>query len=141
MRWEYWDLRASQSSRSEKKGRRGTDPKSRMSIESKSSTIELSVGTGAGAAGTGIEFAMRTQLEARTILALHVLLSPPSRVGLAREQLSPRLRTADGLQADQAILAEDNRVVVIRFGHDWVSRTPPARAQQRRGQIEQEPSH
>ena len=30
----------------------------------------------------------------------------------------PRLES--GWHADQAILAEDNRVVVIRFGHDWV---------------------
>lgn len=30
----------------------------------------------------------------------------------------PRLES--GWHADQAILAEDDRVVVIRFGHDWV---------------------
>lgn len=26
-----------------------------------------------------------------------------------------------GWQVDQAILSEEDRVVVIRFGHDWVS--------------------
>lgn len=26
-----------------------------------------------------------------------------------------------GWHVDQAILAEENRVVIIRFGHDWVS--------------------
>jgi hypothetical protein len=31
----------------------------------------------------------------------------------------PRLES--GWHVDQAILAEDNRVVVIRYGHDWVS--------------------
>ena len=31
----------------------------------------------------------------------------------------PRLES--GWHVDQAILAEDNRVVVVRFGHDWVS--------------------
>lgn len=30
----------------------------------------------------------------------------------------PRLES--GWHVDQAILAEDNRVVVVRFGHDWV---------------------
>lgn len=34
----------------------------------------------------------------------------------------PRLES--GWHADQAILAEEDRVVVIRFGHDWVSGSP-----------------
>lgn len=30
----------------------------------------------------------------------------------------PRLES--GWHVDQAILAEDSRVVIVRFGHDWV---------------------
>lgn len=33
----------------------------------------------------------------------------------------PKLES--GWHVDQAILAEESRVVVIRFGHDWVSRS------------------
>ena len=37
------------------------------------------------------------------------------------DYLNPNSILLLGRQVDQAILSEEDRVVVIRFGHDWVS--------------------
>ena len=60
--------------------------------------------------GSKRNFAWETALQHRN--------GDPSRFPSHMSYLLPHLRS--GWAVDQAILNEEDRVVVIRFGHDWV---------------------